>query len=553
MIFFSIITCLFFNYSTVSTSVKERHCNFSRYILNYFIHCERYLLRLNKTVENISEEDLKKYGEAIQSHSNIILLMLAELHCLECDYLPRDLMAVNLYLNNVSGSVNIISKNISNNNTKENKIVLLLEGYQRIHENISQQLLKYINYQCTDEVELLFVNYPKIIDEHCNLNIEQLVLVTKDLKNKIMKEININLCTRNSKKLYNPKNVILYDLFSHQPIVNEKNFMNGSQKRQIKANITDDYLDLLRYTPLHLKCADGSNLTLLDAFRFIKFHFYHHHVQSFQKLVRYSIIYPNCALLVQYLNFITSLKTSTINSIFYYENIRPCITLLSYTVIECLNKLKDLNILNEASDHIVTDSTTKVKELLHNFNNWPIRDNNIISNIFKSLKNVLFDKGIKYEMEFTIITTQDNFDDNYNNILKFSMQVKKYIKQLAKYKYLLNSQFSLHKKMKRGNSRQRNFLTNEVIENLCKDDLYKTLNRTHDLDENEDDWVNDDKFAELGFVKIETSLSSFYNDASIDGEAIKLYNETLDASTYVSCYMVDYLMYTIVPTSSNNR
>ncbi|XP_050543964.1 uncharacterized protein LOC126907016 isoform X2 [Daktulosphaira vitifoliae] len=554
MIYFTILTCLLVNLSAVSTSVKERHCNFSRYIFSYFIYCERYLLRFNKTVENISEEDLKKYGEAIQSHSDIILLMLAELYCLKSDYYARDLMAVNLYLNNVSGSVNIISINISNENTKENKILLLLEGYQKIHEHISAQLFHYIRNECNDEIVVSkFVVYPKIIDESCTLNMEQLILVTKDLENKITKEINTNSCTHNSKHLFYPKNIIHYDLFTYQPIENENNFMDGSQKRQIKANVAHDYLNLLRFTPLNIQCADGSNLTLSDAFRFIKFHFYHRHVASFQKLIRRFILYPCLVLLSKYYNLLISLTTSNINSWYYNKNICPLITPLANTVIEYLNKIKDLNILEETCYDLVSYCKKIIKQLLEVFDsNWPITNNNILINHFESLKYASFHKGIKLEREPTITITEDNFYFNYNSIIHYGNQVKNYIIQLVKHKDLIISQMHLHKQRKRGNIRQRKFLTDAVIDKLCKNDIYKTLNRTNDLDDIEEDLVNDDKFAELGFVKIETSLSSIQNVTSIDDKANELNNETTDASRYVLFYMVDYLMYTI-PISTKNK
>ncbi|XP_050544833.1 uncharacterized protein LOC126907521 [Daktulosphaira vitifoliae] len=546
MIFFTFLTFIVFNLSSVSTCVKERHCNFSRYMLNYFTHNKQYLLHINETLDKISEEDLKKYGEAIQTHGEIVLLMIQELYYLKCDYLPRDLMAVNLYLNNVSGSVSIISRKISVKNTKENKKLQLLKGYQMIHEHISNQLSKYINTWCADEVVSLFVDYPKINDEHSELNIEKLVFVTKDLRNKIMKELNTDLCTDSFTQLFSPKNVIYYDLLTHQSIENEKNFMNGSQRRQIKADIKNDYLDLLRFTPLNIQCADGSDITLSDVFRFIKFNFNHRHVYLFQTLVSTSLFYPVFVLLGKFANLILSLSTSDLNASYYNKNICRHIILLTRTVIESLNKINDLNIFNDLSYKFVFKIVNRLKHFLNSAYHWPIinENYNIIFNIHETLKNTLINKGIRYEIEPTITITQDNFYGNYKIVFKYSMQVKNYIVQLKKHNNLIISQNSLHKKMKHSNyTHKKDVLTDNVVENLCKDDFYKTFNRTYDLDEIEDDLVNDVQFADLGFVKIETSLSSIQNEASIDSNETKLEIETTDSSKYSPCYTYDYIMY----------
>ncbi|XP_050544837.1 uncharacterized protein LOC126907524 isoform X2 [Daktulosphaira vitifoliae] len=512
MIIFSIISCLFFNLSTVSTSVKERHCNFSRYMLNYFSFSQQYLLRLNESLDKISEEDFKKYGEAIQTHSDVILLMITELHCTESHYFPRDLMVVNLYLNNVSGSVNLISRNLSIKNTKENKKLLLLKGYQMIHEHISKELFEYIYTECIEEVMLLFVDYPKIMYEHSKLNIEQLVFVTKDLRNKIIKELNTNLCTDSSTQLFSPKNVIFFDLFTHQPIENEKNFMNGSQRRQIKSDIKNDYLDLLRFTPLNIQCADGSDITLSDVFRFIKFNFNHRHVESFQKLVRLSTFYPVYVLLSKYINFINNLMNSNLNANYYKYYIRQHIIKLAETLIEYLINIKDLNILNSTTTNSVKICINRLKTLSIKLYNWPIKNKILMVNILNSINNLLFNKCIKCEMESNITITHDNIYDNYKNIIKYSKQVKDYITNLEKYKDLFVSQLSLHKEMKHStNLQQINYLTDEVVN--------------------------------LGFVKIETSLSSIQNEASIDSNETQLEIETTDSSKYSPCYMVDYLMY----------
>lgn len=75
---------------------------------------------------------------------------------------------------------------------------------------------------------------------------------------------------------------------------------------------------------------------------------------------------------------------------------------------------------------------------------------------------------------------------------------------------------------------------------------------THELNEKEEDWVNDDRFAELGFVKIESFQASIHKEASIDSDVNQMYNETTGQSEFLPCYMVDYLMYTIDPVDTNN-
>ncbi|XP_050545769.1 uncharacterized protein LOC126908008 isoform X2 [Daktulosphaira vitifoliae] len=104
------IFVLMINFST-AMEYMELNCNFSKYILNYFKHNEKYLLKLEEDKTNISKRDLKMYGKAIQSHGEIVIAMLEALKSEVRPNYPSTLMDVNLYLNNVSGSVEMNFKN----------------------------------------------------------------------------------------------------------------------------------------------------------------------------------------------------------------------------------------------------------------------------------------------------------------------------------------------------------------------------------------------------------------------------------------------------------
>ncbi|XP_050532231.1 uncharacterized protein LOC126900507 isoform X2 [Daktulosphaira vitifoliae] len=65
-----------------------------RYMLNYFKLNEHYLLQMYKNIEIYTEEDLKKYGLAIQTHGDVVLLMIQDLHKIDKDHFPYDLMTM---------------------------------------------------------------------------------------------------------------------------------------------------------------------------------------------------------------------------------------------------------------------------------------------------------------------------------------------------------------------------------------------------------------------------------------------------------------------------
>ncbi|XP_050544813.1 uncharacterized protein LOC126907511 isoform X2 [Daktulosphaira vitifoliae] len=92
---------------SISLDPLELHCNFSKHLFNYFKHSEKYLYNFEN---NISELELRNYGTAVQSHGEIVMIMLDSLQEMDEEYIASDIMTINLYLNNVSGSINMIAK-----------------------------------------------------------------------------------------------------------------------------------------------------------------------------------------------------------------------------------------------------------------------------------------------------------------------------------------------------------------------------------------------------------------------------------------------------------
>ncbi|XP_050534511.1 uncharacterized protein LOC126901793 isoform X2 [Daktulosphaira vitifoliae] len=237
MFLIAILSILLFNFNTMKSVHNERHCNFSRYMLNYFKLNEHYLLQMYKNFDMYTKEDLKKYGRAFQTHGDVVLLMIEDLHKINKNIVAYDLMTVNLYLNNNSGSINVMYKyqaelvpNVTEENVmhihdiifeKGNQVELYLQKLHKyrnsLHSIFVTQCLgnitskvhrrflpqNLIDHLCTDNP----IDYCKSTNDECVINDESSELNIYDIGNndgldefKITNIENIKNAIFNSKK-----------------------------------------------------------------------------------------------------------------------------------------------------------------------------------------------------------------------------------------------------------------------------------------------------------------------------------------------------------------
>ncbi|XP_050521358.1 uncharacterized protein LOC126894396 isoform X30 [Daktulosphaira vitifoliae] len=227
----------------IGLSKLELHCNFSKYMFNFFKHNEKYLLNLEQrnNIQPVELEDLNTYGAALKTHGEIIMAMLDALRPFTKRTTAKDLMAINLYLNNVSGSLNFITRNCSGKYNRN--LSNVLRGYQLHHKTIVDDLNKFINKKCT------------------NVTVDEDFIKCPDYN----KSGSLNFITRNCSGKYNQNlsNVLRGYQLHHRTIVDDLNeYIN---KKCTNVTVDEDFIKCPDYN----KSGGPENLlnTLLDVLK----------------------------------------------------------------------------------------------------------------------------------------------------------------------------------------------------------------------------------------------------------------------------------------------
>ncbi|XP_050529657.1 uncharacterized protein LOC126899131 isoform X2 [Daktulosphaira vitifoliae] len=272
MIVFKIfISIIVYTKCSISMDPLELHCNFSKYFLNYFKYSEQYLVNFENT---ISELELRNYGLAIKSHDEIIMIMLDALWDMDEVYIAEDLMTINLYLNNVSGSLNMIAKNENGEFSRTESSQNLLQGYKLINRTIVERLEYFINSKCSDvSFNNNFIAYTHFKVPPISYMPDILLRVLEQLKNNIFIVLNEYLLwydaddteilksytvivkhlalsfRKQSYNNFNPKKFLFYDLMETRSNFCELELSTGSQAKQTASYIENkefnDVLDIM--------------------------------------------------------------------------------------------------------------------------------------------------------------------------------------------------------------------------------------------------------------------------------------------------------------------
>ncbi|XP_050544841.1 uncharacterized protein LOC126907525 isoform X2 [Daktulosphaira vitifoliae] len=315
------ITLFLYTKCAISLDHLELHCNFSKHLFKFFKYSEKYLFNFEN---NISELELRNYGTAVKSHGDIVMIMLDSLREMDEKYIAADIMTVNLYLNNVSGSINMIGKDEHGKLNKSKNSQNLLKGYKILHRSIVERLEYFINDKClkvsvqNDFTSLTNFNEPikyssaVLLNELEKLN-SKIIRNMKEyltLRDIFVMDNNIilnNYCDivknlaltfeKKSYKNFNPKNILFYDLMENQ---------------------VNNVLDIVRYVPLKLKNNNNQQIKLSDMFHFIKFDFNFQNVQVFLNLLYIATARPIMLIVRLYIflvhNFVLIFKSQVSES-----------------------------------------------------------------------------------------------------------------------------------------------------------------------------------------------------------------------------------------------
>ncbi|XP_050535840.1 uncharacterized protein LOC126902516 [Daktulosphaira vitifoliae] len=435
MIFITILSILLFNSKTVKSVDNERHCNFSRYMLNYFKLNEHYLLQMYSNSEMYTEEDLKKYGQAIQTHGDVVLLMIQELHKINENNVIFDLMSVNLYLNNNSGSVNLMYKYQTANNVDNNKVFLGIQGLKLQNNSMITIIERFIEMHCLNKPISAFVEYPNEYISH-QLNIDALDIDIKDLREKIIKEINPEIVEENNLTRFHPRNMLFYDIMLNQ---SDKNVTTGTESRQHQEFVNfqqKNILDLLRFVPLNLQCADKSDLTINDVFRYVNYQYMYVDVRAFQTLMLAAAFHPVGMLIANYIQFVSAIIQVGPNPINYQKTDKLRVHHLGKRIKNLLQQFIDLNIFIGIAYNFLVSIMNKFYVILSWVQGIPLKVVNLPNIILTKLKEFMDRNLLKFNVESETIAIDQNVIHIHDKILIVELYHQELIKHTNLFKLI---------------------------------------------------------------------------------------------------------------------
>ncbi|XP_050545646.1 uncharacterized protein LOC126907949 [Daktulosphaira vitifoliae] len=339
----------------------------------------------------------------------------------------------------------------------------ILHTYRFIHKFLVTQLDNFNKTRCIDlEIDQEFVNCPNY-NQSRNYNLDNMICVSKKLKNRLLQtDEELNIIDIHQKKLKNsfiykifklsfnvgeywdflPKNIILYDFMMNGQNVYERDITFGSQARQyqILENERPKYvLDILRFAPLNKKCGDGSQVTLFDLFRYVKYTIYRSDVVIFHSLVLAATFRPFALIIRFYIKifsgfkFIYNLKKPDNTIITFYNNMRK----VGSNIIDYFQFFIDLNIFGDGPTKIFRQFLIQTIECIDNLNNNKYFNKTLVADLSNALKKFIYDNKMDCKIP-TDAVTLININAYYEELIIQVNQIGVYIKELEKNIQLFN-------------------------------------------------------------------------------------------------------------------
>ncbi|XP_050521373.1 uncharacterized protein LOC126894402 isoform X4 [Daktulosphaira vitifoliae] len=547
--------------SCIGLSPIELQCNFSKYMLNFFNHNEKYLLNLEQrnNIQPVDLEDLNTYGAVLKTHGEIIMAMLDALRPLSSLSTANDLMAINLYLNNVSGSLNFITRNCSGKYNRN--LSNVLRGYQLHHRTIVDELNEYINNKCTNvTVDEDFIKCPDY-NKSGIYNIKDLPKISEKLKNRFTNYYTNNMINSNdifnalftslNSKKYNdfdPKNLLFFDLLNHdvdyRPLT-----INGQKFTLMKSN---KKLDLLRYANLNIKCPNNSYLNITDVFQYMLYSFDAHSMHIFQELVMAASIKPLVALVRTFGLFAEKLLMSfNLGHIERNEVNFDNLVKVSEEIVNNLDLLMHLTIIKEAPAKLLK-TIIDVFKIVHDRYKLKIINNSyILKNVIGKVHSFLRGNKLHCTIDTNISNKiyGSNFDSLFSIIEKYSQKVTAYITELKKFEQLFLIVHGTYFFSFLYVGGKKCFIRDDIIEYICNQSSYTNLiSQNNEIDIQRETKNEVDKKDEFVF-DVEEMVNNLYT------EIVESSETTNQKVEFVSCtslesqsknrpeYIKDYLLF----------
>ncbi|XP_050521371.1 uncharacterized protein LOC126894402 isoform X2 [Daktulosphaira vitifoliae] len=547
--------------SCIGLSPIELQCNFSKYMLNFFNHNEKYLLNLEQrnNIQPVDLEDLNTYGAVLKTHGEIIMAMLDALRPLSSLSTANDLMAINLYLNNVSGSLNFITRNCSGKYNRN--LSNVLNGYRLHHRTIVDELNEFISSSCTNiTVDENFIKCPDY-NKSGKYNIKYLPKIAEKLKSRFTNYNTNNMIysndvfnalfsSLNSKKYndFDPKNLLFFDLLNHD-VDHRPLTIDGQKFILMKSNRK---LDFVRYAIVKFKCPDKSYLNITDIFHYMLYNFNAQNMFTFQELVKAASIQPLVALVRSYSLFCEKLWTSFDERKINKNDINfDKIVIIGEEIIKNLDIIINITILTKSLETMLSTVSNDIKNVTERYKRKILNNSNIFKSIVKAMRTFLRNNKLNYTIgsDFNVNIDKFNFNPLFLNIEQYSQSVTAYITELKRFKQLFKIAQETYYCTFFLVSGNKKFIHNDIIEYICNQRSYTNLfNKNNVIDIQTETKTEVDKNDDFTF-DIEDSINNLYTEILESNETS---NQEED---FVSCtipesqtknrpeYIKDYLLF----------
>ncbi|XP_050545340.1 uncharacterized protein LOC126907788 isoform X3 [Daktulosphaira vitifoliae] len=565
MILLKIISLLHIHL-TLGLSFYYLQCNFLMYMLNYFNHNNRYLIEMSENIKKYDVHSLSKYGDAIKTHGEIVLVMLDVLRNADKTLYSTELMSVNLYLNNVSEYIDFYAKNNDGIYDLSDQSSSILKGYKMVHDFFLEQFKKKIIKLCKNVIYDQIFIYSPDYNESGEYTLENIQCVTKKLKNRLLQtdkyQNDTDYYTKKLglSKVYNvfskaikrskyweflPKNLIYYDLMTRNCEISEKEIMRSSQDKQYPLLINgrnDNVLDIIRFAPLAIKCKDKSSFTLFDIFRYVKYTFYRKDIEVFHTLILTATFRP-IAILVRL--FIRVLCSSTYIYDFHSSQKEPLkfyknIISVGERIIECFQQFVNMNLFGDGPTDVFFSFSKKTSKCLNNFinkNKLNLKLSTI--ELIQELKSFLYNNKFEF-IYLSGLVTKDIINNCFNELVENLNQVEEYLANLDSQKEFFKVTIKTFNINHMLDIKYTHVFNRFIIRELCKTkDIYTMLYKFND------DYVKQiDEFGDKSAAiddKIRNKIVRHQNHPEIITQNIDRCE--LNNYNFYPKYLIDYILY----------
>ncbi|XP_050536953.1 uncharacterized protein LOC126903057 isoform X1 [Daktulosphaira vitifoliae] len=507
---------------SLSRYEKPAQCSYSRYFLNFFNHNERFLLEIEKNNNNLTIEILMNYGKALQTHSEVIMIFLNEFFVCRSKTFPFTLMTLNMYLNNVSDSLNMIAQN---KDGEKNDAKKLLEGYKIIHFAVKNQLEIYIYNSCVNiPFKDNMVSCNPTIGEN-GYNMKNLININNKLKDRMLDKFKSSLKS-NSYNKYHPKIFLFYDIMTLS--------IDNSQHIE---------LNLLRFTPLDFQCSKDIRLTIQDVFQYMKYDFNSMDVLPYIKLVISATFRPLAILIRNFLILIQVASSDNSDSVTVW--LKPQFIEMGQKIIEHVKKFITLSPYQYKKTFLQRDVLVKFVEANKNYiektrlSKTDIENNNIL---IKTLSN-FFIKSKFYFTSGIVLTnkniTVDNADYIKNQLKKIIEKVDIYMKDLEKWNIYLNFNVRKFKIQFFNISTFKKFIDFKVLDHICNTEAHSEI---YNASKNDSNNINIGYFKDMEIVEYYIkNLKDDYKEIDKDTK----YCPSKYDLPFEPLHIIDYLPYNV--------